>query len=55
MVASVRDVIARGLAAYAGARRGEWVLQWPSQVVLAVTAVYWTQAGITWLSGGWGR
>ena len=44
MVESMRRVVAEGAAAYATAERSEWVLQWPGQVVLAVTAIYWTQA-----------
>ncbi|KAI8468854.1 MAG: dynein heavy chain 8 [Monoraphidium minutum] len=43
MVDSMRRVVVRGVEAYAAAARGEWVLQWPGQVVLAVTAIYWTQ------------
>lgn len=43
MVESMRSVIASGVAAYAGAARRDWVLAWPGQVVLAVTAIYWTQ------------
>jgi hypothetical protein len=43
MVESMRQVVTQGVAAYAPERRGEWVLKWPGQVVLAVTAIFWTQ------------
>jgi dynein heavy chain len=40
---SVRDHTARAITAYAGAVREKWILQWPAQVVLAGSQVYWTQ------------
>eukprot|EP00967_Tisochrysis_lutea_P016964 scaffold19164_cov19-Tisochrysis_lutea.AAC.1 len=43
MVESVRDVCCHGVEAYARTPRPQWVLQWPGQVVLVVTAVYWTR------------
>lgn len=43
MVESMAAVCRAGLAAYAATPRSAWVLQWPSQVVLAVTAIHWTQ------------
>lgn len=43
MVQSMRSVVAEGTVAYESAERADWVLQWPGQVVLAVTAIYWTQ------------
>jgi hypothetical protein len=43
MVDSVHAVIAQGIAAYPATPRHEWVLRWPGQVVLAVTAIFWTQ------------
>jgi hypothetical protein len=48
MVESMRHALAQGMAAYAGAERAQWVLQWPGQVVLGVTATFWTQVR-------WGR
>jgi hypothetical protein len=45
MVESIHAVIAQGMAAYPAAPRRDWVLQWPGQVVLAVTAIFWTQVG----------
>lgn len=43
MVESMQEVCRRGLAAYPSTPRTSWVLQWPSQVVLAVSAIFWTQ------------
>jgi dynein heavy chain len=43
MVESMQDVCRQGLEAYAATPRTSWVLQWPSQVVLAISAIYWTQ------------
>lgn len=43
MVESMQEVCRKGLDAYAATPRASWVLQWPSQVVLAVSAIFWTQ------------
>jgi dynein heavy chain len=43
MVESMQEVCRQGLEAYAATPRASWVLQWPSQVVLAISAIYWTQ------------
>jgi dynein heavy chain len=43
MIQSVQEVCRQGIAAYATTPRAAWVLQWPGQVVLAVSAIYWTQ------------
>lgn len=40
---SVRGHTARAITAYVGALREKWILQWPAQVVLAGSQVYWTQ------------
>ncbi|KAJ0395885.1 hypothetical protein P43SY_002016 [Pythium insidiosum] len=40
---SVRDHTGRAITAYAGTPRETWILQWPAQVVLAASQVYWTQ------------
>jgi dynein heavy chain len=42
MVQSVQDQCCRGVEAYANVDRQIWVLQWPGQVVLVVSAIYWT-------------
>lgn len=43
MVASVQETVRQGMAAYPEKPRSQWVLEWPGQVVLAVTAIFWTQ------------
>ncbi|KAI7795154.1 dynein axonemal heavy chain 1 [Triplophysa rosa] len=43
MKASVRDNIHRSLQAYVENPRGEWVLSWPGQVVIAGCQTFWTQ------------
>ena len=42
MTQSVRDVIDNAKVDYAEQVRHEWVTQWPGQVVLAVTQMFWT-------------
>jgi dynein heavy chain len=43
MVESMQEVCRKGLDAYPATARSSWVLEWPSQVVLAVSAIFWTQ------------
>lgn len=43
MVESVRECCQQGVITYPQHPREQWVLQWPGQVVLVVTAIYWTQ------------
>ena len=43
MVEALRDVAGKGVEAYAQTARDKWVLEWPGQVVLVVTAIYWTR------------
>jgi dynein heavy chain, axonemal len=55
MVAALHRVTADAVAAHATNPRIEWVLSWPGQIVLAVTAIYWTAAvGRAIESGGAG-
>ncbi|XP_074405907.1 dynein axonemal heavy chain 12 [Zonotrichia albicollis] len=42
MLRTVRDVIARSRMAYLETERKHWVLEWPGQVVLCVSQMYWT-------------
>jgi dynein heavy chain, axonemal len=42
MISALRAVTAQAVEAYAKAPRTQWVLDWPGQVVLVVTAIYWT-------------
>uniref|UniRef100_A0A6I8NZX5 Dynein axonemal heavy chain 3 n=1 Tax=Ornithorhynchus anatinus TaxID=9258 RepID=A0A6I8NZX5_ORNAN len=43
MLESIRHVIKLGIEDYAKVPRKEWVLQWPGQVVICVSSIYWTQ------------
>ncbi|XP_070269812.1 dynein axonemal heavy chain 3 [Myotis yumanensis] len=43
MLASMREVIRLGIEAYAEVSRDQWVLQWPGQVVICVSSIFWTQ------------
>ncbi|CAG9462898.1 unnamed protein product [Pedinophyceae sp. YPF-701] len=45
MLEAVKHVTGQSIEAYATTPRKEWVLQWPGQIVLVVTAVDWT-AGV---------
>ena len=42
MLVSVRDVIEKARNAYATDSREDWVQEWPGQVVLCVSQIYWT-------------
>ncbi|XP_076842922.1 dynein axonemal heavy chain 3 [Brachyhypopomus gauderio] len=42
MITSVRDVIQQGVEQYPQVPRRKWVLQWPGQVVICVSSVFWT-------------
>ncbi|XP_063078071.1 dynein axonemal heavy chain 3 [Engraulis encrasicolus] len=42
MLRSVRDVIAKGVEQYPKVPRNRWVLQWPGQVVICASSIYWT-------------
>ncbi|KAG7228180.1 hypothetical protein INR49_013343 [Caranx melampygus] len=42
MLLSVRDVVARSRVAYAETARSQWVKEWPGQVVLCTSQIFWT-------------
>ncbi|XP_053173949.1 dynein axonemal heavy chain 12 [Scomber japonicus] len=42
MIRSVRDVVARSRVAYAETPRSQWVREWPGQVVLCTSQIFWT-------------
>uniref|UniRef100_A0A8C3L4R7 Dynein axonemal heavy chain 12 n=1 Tax=Chrysolophus pictus TaxID=9089 RepID=A0A8C3L4R7_CHRPC len=42
MLRSIRSVIARSRMAYLETERKSWVLEWPGQVVLCVSQMFWT-------------
>ncbi|CAM4521786.1 dynein axonemal heavy chain 3 [Lepidochelys kempii] len=43
MLASIRQVIQDGIGGYVQVPRNKWVLQWPGQVVICVSSIYWTK------------
>ncbi|KAI5062354.1 hypothetical protein GOP47_0022893 [Adiantum capillus-veneris] len=43
MLQSLQDQCAKSVVAYAEVARESWVLQWPGQIVLVVSAIYWTK------------
>uniref|UniRef100_A0A0X3PWV9 Dynein heavy chain 3 n=1 Tax=Schistocephalus solidus TaxID=70667 RepID=A0A0X3PWV9_SCHSO len=42
MIASLRKVIGDSVTAYMSTPREKWVLDWPGQVVLCVSCIFWT-------------
>lgn len=42
MKLSLREVCQKATQAYSKIPRGEWVLQWPGQIVLAASQIHWT-------------
>ncbi|MCI4387417.1 hypothetical protein PGIGA_G00073950 [Pangasianodon gigas] len=42
MLRSIRDVINRARLAYPESKRSQWVCDWPGQVVLCTSQIYWT-------------
>ncbi|XP_063065421.1 dynein axonemal heavy chain 12 [Engraulis encrasicolus] len=42
MLRSVRDVVNRSRLAYPDTKRSQWVRDWPGQVVLCTSQIYWT-------------
>ena len=42
MRSSVRTQVVESMAAYATDPRPKWVREWPAMVVLAVSAIYWS-------------
>ncbi|XP_046853911.1 dynein axonemal heavy chain 7-like isoform X3 [Xenia sp. Carnegie-2017] len=42
MLISIRDIIRKSVEAYAIEERRHWVTEWPGQVVICVSQIYWT-------------
>lgn len=42
MQSTIREIIEKALISYKNIERQEWVIQWPGQVVLAVSCTHWT-------------
>ena len=47
MKASVRAQVMASMADYAVRPRPQWVRNWPAMVVLAVSAIFWSQVRIS--------
>uniref|UniRef100_A0A803TL59 Dynein axonemal heavy chain 3 n=1 Tax=Anolis carolinensis TaxID=28377 RepID=A0A803TL59_ANOCA len=41
MLSSIRHVISKGIEGYVP--RNQWVLQWPGQIVICVSSIFWTK------------
>lgn len=52
MILSLKDVMAEAVAVYEDTPRVQWVVQWPGQVVLAGTSIYWTKDVATAIRNG---
>lgn len=42
MILSLKDVMSNAVAAYNQDPRRKWVLEWPGQVIIAASTVFWT-------------
>jgi dynein heavy chain, axonemal len=52
MMSSLRTITSKAVTDYATAKREDWLLRWPGQVVLAVSQIYWTRACEEAMRGG---
>ncbi|KAJ7552701.1 hypothetical protein O6H91_06G065600 [Diphasiastrum complanatum] len=52
MLQSIKEQCAKSIIAYAEREREKWVLEWPGQVVLVVSAIYWTKMATDSISTG---
>ncbi|KAM4697749.1 dynein axonemal heavy chain 3 [Rhinophrynus dorsalis] len=52
MLSSMRQVMYDGLQGYVEVPRKQWVLQWPGQVVICVSTIYWTKEVSEAIKGG---
>ena len=43
MILSLQDVMKESVTAYEEKPRDKWVLEWPGQVVIAASTIYWTK------------
>ena len=42
MIVSLKDVMSNAVTAYLNDPRRKWVLEWPGQIIIAASTVYWT-------------
>jgi len=42
MISSIRRKISEAIDGYKETPRGRWVIDWPGQVVLCVSSIFWT-------------
>lgn len=42
MISSVKKIIGDSVGSYRGTPRERWVLDWPGQVVICVSSIFWT-------------
>ena len=42
MIQSLKDVMIRAVTGYTQVPRTQWVIEWPGQVVIAASSIYWT-------------
>jgi len=52
MKESMKDVTARGYEGYAETARKQWITEWPGQVVLCVSQMYWTKECVESINDG---
>lgn len=43
MIKSLQDVSIKAVEAYPVTPRNRWVLDWPGQIVIAASSIYWTE------------
>ena len=43
MIQSLQDVAVEAVEAYPVTPRNKWVLDWPGQIVIAASSIYWTE------------
>lgn len=43
MLSSVRQVTGESVEGYKSTPRDRWVIEWPGQIVICVSSIFWTQ------------
>ena len=52
MIKSLCDVTAESVNDYVVKSRDQWVLDWPGQIVISVSTIYWTQEVTSAITNG---